>query len=346
MATINFINGKMNKSGEKTTYKTLAGVKRLINYILNPLKTNDLLIGSVLCNVNTAYDEFILTKSMHNKLPVNTVSKSNEVVHFVQSFDVGEIKPEIAKEIADKLANHELFNNFQIVYAVHTDKEHIHTHFVINTVNYEDGYRWHISKHDLQSLKDYSDELCKEYNLSVVNKKNRNENMKSKSYESSGEYRSKKAGRSWKAETLYAGMNAKKVAQCKEEFIEIMNSLGYKVRWEDTRKDITFTNKDGKKINSDKLGYPGKNFTPLTKDALLKQFERNKQAFVNKNETLLFEQERTKSEILKAISKITYEPNNPYPFQDMYHNHASAEGQAMIDKIKELQKGSGLDWER
>lgn len=345
MAVIEFINGKKNKSGERTSYKTLASARRLIDYVLNPLKTNEHLIGGVLCNADTAFDEFILTKSIYNKLPTNTVSKSNQVIHFVQSFDKEEITPEVAKEIADKLVTHDLFKGFQMVYAVHTDKEHIHTHFVINSVNYENGYRWHKSKFDLKDLKDYSDELCKEYNLSVIKKKN-HDNNKSKYHESSGEYRSRQDGRSWKAETLYAGMNAKKVAQSKEEFIEIMNSLGYKVRWEDARKDITFTNKDGKKINSDKLGYPGKNFTPLTKDALLKQFERNKQAFVNKNETLLFEQERTKSEILNAISKLTYEPSNPYPFQDMYHDHASAEGQAMIDKIKELQKGKGLDWER
>ena len=348
MAIIEFISGKKTKNGERITYKSLASMKRLINYIFREDKTKEHLKGGIYCNPNTAYDEFILAKAMHGKLPTETITKSSQVHHFTQSFDKDEISPELAKKIADELLEFELFKGFQIAYATHIDKEHIHTHFAINSVNYETGLRWHISKHDLQRLKDYSDELCEKYNLSVVpkyEKRNRWENRLSR-HLSSGEYRARQEGRSWKAETLHAGMAVKRIAKDREEFIQLMQSFGYTVRWEESRKDITFTNLAGKKINSDKLGFPGKNFTPLTKEALEKQFAINRQVTANKNTTVVVKQEQLRHEILKLAKNLSHDPK-PYPFQNadgMIGN--SLEGQALKDKRKEAEKGRGLDWER
>lgn len=352
MAIIKFINKRENKKGEKITYKTLGSVRRLINYILRDDKTRKDLMGGIFCNPHSAYDEFILTKAMHGKLPVDTVSKSEEVIHFTQSFKVEEITPELAKEIADKLLTHKLFEGFQVVYAVHLDQRHIHTHFAINSVNYENGLRWHISKNDLQSIKDWSNELCIENNLSVLPKMERNRNAKIKPENrlsdpvSYGEYRAKNEGRSWKAEVLHAGMAVRKVARNREEFIELMNKIGYQVRWEDTRKDITFTNHDGKKINSDKLGFPAKNFTPLTKESLEKQFAINRQVEENKNTSIQMEQDQLRHQILKLADSLTKDAN-PYPFQNdsalkPYH----VDGQALKDRIKEAEKGKGFDWEQ
>lgn len=349
VASIEIISGKKNSRGERTTYKTLGSVRRLIHYILREDKTRDHLKGGVYCNPDTAYDECILTKAIHNKLPTDAVSRSNQLSHFVQSFDAEEVTPELAKKIADELLEFKLFEGFQIVYAVHIDTKHIHTHFAINSVNYENGLRWHISSNELQQIKDYSDELCRKYNLSVIPKKdktNQNENRRSR-HMSSGEYRARNEGRSWKAETLYAGLAAKKVARNQEEFIGIMNSFGYQIRWEETRKDITYTTPAGKKINSDKLGFPARNYTPLTKENLEKQFAINRQVEENHNNTVLVEQEQLRHYLLKLANSLTHDNTNPYPFQnsDVLKQY-NLEGQALKDKILESEKGKGIDWER
>lgn len=355
MAIIKFINRNENRHGKKVEYKTLGSVKRLIDYILREDKTNDLLKGGIYCNPDTAYDEFILTKSIHGKLPDGPISKSEEAIHFTQSFKVEELTPELAKKIADELLTHELFKGFQVVYAVHTDQKHIHTHFVINSVNHDDGKRWHISKNDLQAIKDKSNELCREYNLSVLPKMERNrlkgQNTRKENIDrlhepiTQGEYRARRERRSWKVETLYTGMAAREIAKSKEEFIEIMNSFGYSVRWEDSRKDITYTNSDGKKINSDKLGFPDKNFTPLTKEELEKQFALNKQMIRNKNSTVILSQEQLSHQILKLAKTLSYN-ENPYPFQSGMNTGSSDQGQELRDRIKELQKGSGIHWNK
>ncbi len=353
MAIIAFFNRRKNKKGEKLTYKTLGSVRRLINYILQESKTREELMGGLLCNPKTAFEEFVLTKAIYGKLPEGGISKSEEVIHFTQSFKIEEITPELAKEIADKLLTHKLFEGFQIVYAVHTDQKHIHTHFAINSVNYETGLRWHISKNDLQGIKDWSNELCRENNLSILPKMERNRIPKSRTENRlhepvlHGEYRAIKDGRSWKAETLYTGMATKRVSRNREEFIDLMKQFGYEVRWEDSRKDITFTNWEGKKINSDKLGFPSRNFTPLTKEALEKQFAINRQVEENKNHSIQVEQSMLRSQLFKLANTLTHDYNNQYPFQN---NEAFkpfyVEGQALRDRAIESQKGKGLDWER
>lgn len=348
MAVFIPVNGKRNSYKEKISYKTLGSVKRLINYILNPNKTKDALMGGIWCNPDTAYNEFILTKMMHDKLPTEAVSKSNQVFHFVQSFDAEELTPELAKQIADEFLQFRIFNGFQIVYAVHIDTEHIHTHFAINSINYENGLRWHISKYDLKEMQDYSDELCKKYNLSVIQRTElKQENYRDSNLNrhiSSGEYHAKKNYRSWKAETLHAGLAAKKVAKSQDEFKEIMKSLGYEIRWEETRKDITYINLSGKKINSNKLGFPGKGYAPLTKESLEKQFSLNRQANMNGYATIIMEQQLLKQQLLKLAGNISEGNVDRYPFQKDAFVNSKLEGQALKDKINELEKGRGFEW--
>lgn len=346
MAVFIPINGK-KVNNIRRTYKTLGSVKRLINYILNPEKTSVPLTGGIYCNPSTAYDEFVLTKALYGKLPTTIVSNSNQVFHFVQSYDVEELTPATARKIAEELLNCELFKGFQILYAVHTDKEHVHTHFAINSVNYENGLRWHISSYDLKKIQDYSDELCRKYNLSVIQRvaQRPKKNNSIHNSMSSGEYRAIKEGRSWKLEALQAGMAVKKVAKDKREFIELMESLGYKVRWEDSRKDISYTCPEGKKINSDKLGFLKRNFLPLTKESLEKQFAINRQIDINKNTTLLKEQNQLHNQILKLARNLNYQ-DNPYPFQsNLRLQRNRLNGQALKDKMLEAEKGQGIDWE-
>lgn len=352
MAVFKFITGSYQKGRDRpVTHKSLYSVKRLINYILRPDKTLDVLKGGIYCNPDTAYDEFILTKAFHNKLPEKTLSEHNEVIHAMLSFDGQETTPTLARRIAEELLADEKFKGFQILYAVHIDTDDVHVHFAINSVNYETGTRWHHSKPEAEYLIKLANDISKGYGLTDVK-------LKKHSFETDnqrpmargvtqGEHHAKLSGRSWKAETLHAGLAAKKVARSKEDFIEIMEALGYKIRWEDTRKDITFTNRNGKKVNSDKLGFPDRNYTPLTKEALEKQFALNRQVEENVNKTVMIEKDQLQSQILKLAKELANGNVDNYPFQKSNKlKSTDMEGQAIKDKLKELQKGKGLDWER
>lgn len=198
---------------------------------------------------------------MHKK------KKGRQYIHFVQSFREEEnVTEKEVKKIAEKMLEQKKFEGFQVVYAVHNDTKNLHTHFVINTVNIDTGKKWQMSKEDLESMKKYSDKLCKEKNMHVVK-------GKKKERKGRGEYRSKEKGNSYKYELFKEVSRAKKKAGSKKEFIKLMEAKGYKVRWEEERKYITFTTPEGKKVRNNRL-VPSKEFT---KEEMEKIFELNAQ---------------------------------------------------------------------
>lgn len=253
MAAIEFINRKN---------KTYSAMKRVINYVTRHDKTDESLIYTHLCDKDTTYDDFVQVKQMYGK------ESGRQYIHFVQSFSPDEdITPETANEIAQRLITHPVFKGFQILIATHTDTPHIHTHFVINSVNSETGLKWQLSPEELQSIKDYSDELCREYGLNVINN-----DKKEKGHQTGGEYRSKQKGTSWKYEIFLAVTAYMKTATSQEDFINKMNKLGYEVIWDDNRTYVTFISPEGKKCRNKKL-YPPERFT---KENMEKVFEANK----------------------------------------------------------------------
>lgn len=256
MATIEFINRKN---------KTYEALKRVIRYITRADKTEDSLIYGIFCGKDTAYDDFIQVKQMYGK------ETGRQYIHFVQSFSPNEdITPELANEIAQRFISHPRFQGFQILIATHTDTPHIHTHFVLNTVNAETGLKWQLSQENLQQLKDYSDELCREYGLHVIEHE-----TKEKGHQSSGEYRSKQRKTSWKYELFLAVSACMRSAVSREDFIGKMNELGYQVIWEDNRAYVTFITPDGKKCRNKKL-YPPERFT---KKNMERVFAENRKRF-------------------------------------------------------------------
>jgi len=337
MAIIKFVN--KNERGNKVEYKSLGSVKRLINYIYREDKTLEHLKGGVYCNPDSAYDEFVLNKTVYNKCPKTEgeITKNRQAIHLVQSFKIGEVTAELAKQIADEFVTHNEFKGFQIAYAVHIDKAHIHTHFAINTINYEDGYSWNKGREIIPTLQKWNDELCRKYSLSIT--------QKNKEYVKESEKRAIKEGRSWKAETLHCGLQCRKVAKSKEEYISLMQKFGYKVRWEDSRKDITYTTPQGKKINSDKLGVKAQDFYPLTKQALEKQFALNRQVKQNHYKNTEHEYINFAKNLFRFAEKIEKEnAYKDYPFQQQLHS--KLEGEALHERLNELAKGKGLDWEQ
>ena len=341
MAIIEFISGKERPDGSKITYKSLASLKRLIRYIQRPDKTNENLMGGIYCNPQTAYEEFVLTKESYNKCPKleGEITNNRQAIHFAQSYEGWEVTPEKAKEYAYEFLQHEYFKGFQITFAVHTDTNNVHVHYVLNPVNYETGKGWHPGNDMIPELQRWNDELCKKHEISVTRKK--------KDHIKAGEYRATQRGQSWKADTLHCGLECSKVAMNREEFIQLMGKFGYKIRWEDSRKDITYTTPTGKKVNSDKLGYPKHGYTPLTKESLEKQFAINRQIQNNRNKSLINEHENLKNSLLRFAEKIA--KDNSYkdcPFQKQWHAFGKLEGEALKERLAELAKGQGLDWEQ
>jgi hypothetical protein len=296
-------------------------MKRVLAYIINPVKTEPHLIDGYNCDINNAYNQFVLTKRNYNK------ETGRQYIHFTQSFaPYDKVTPEEVKKIAEELLQMEIFKGFEVAYAVHTDKNHLHTHFVVNTVNAETGLKWKQSAEQLQLLKDYSDDLCRKRGLIITYGKKGN-------HKNRGEYRTKDKGQSWKYELYLAIKKVKWCSKSKEDFIINMEKLGYKVDWRDERKYITFTTPSGKKCRNRKL-YPPERFT---KEALLKAFDLNQQRA--KDKELKNRMDLILSLVYMIQSNPDYDTTKNYPLSIL-------EGEALKDEIAELKKGKGLDWDK
>ena len=183
----------------------------------------------------SAFNEMVNTKLQYRK------TGGRQYYHIMQSFHPDEpITPETAHEIALRFAE-ENFPGYEVLVATHVDRHHIHSHFVVNSVNAETGLKFHSDNHEIQRLRDASDKLCLEYGFSVaVPKSKKVKGM------STAEYHVAEKGQSWKLDLAIAIDEAMRYAVSKEHFIELMEMEGYKVKWKDTHKYITYTCPNGK----------------------------------------------------------------------------------------------------
>lgn len=217
-----------------------ANIKRIINYVTQDKKTTADLITGKDCMAESCLEEMLYTKNLYNK------TGGRQYIHIIQSFDPKDnLTPSQVHNAGLKLANS--FNGFQVLVATHIDKEHLHNHFVINSVSFENGYKIQMSKKDLQYLKDYSDKICLEMGASVIPKKDKTNYIKR------NEYRVAERGESWKFKLINAIDLSIAESTCKDDFIKTMNKLGYQVNWTDTRKYITYTTPEGYKCRDNKL---------------------------------------------------------------------------------------------
>lgn len=170
--------------------------------------------------------------------------------HLVQSFSPEEnITPETAHEIALKFAERE-FPEYEVLVATHTDKAHIHSHFIINSVSCENGYKLRPPKDFIAGLRNASDKLCTEYGLSVLKPSTKQKKVQQMS---SKEYRSAVRGESYKMQLAAAIDDAMAAARSKQDFIQLMEAEGYGVVWTDERKYITYITQDGKRCRDRSL---------------------------------------------------------------------------------------------
>lgn len=169
--------------------------------------------------------------------------------HYVQSFSpdeviTGEQAHQLAKEFAAKA-----WPDSEVLIATHLDAEHIHTHFIVNAVCWETGKMLRQGPNTLRSLRQLSDELCLKHGFSVLpqQKKKQSQGMGTR------EYRSAAKGESWKFRLMNTIDQCMQFAASKEEFISLMESEGYQVRWTASRKNITYTTPQGMKCRDDRL---------------------------------------------------------------------------------------------
>jgi len=246
-----------------------ASVGKAINYVTKKEKTTDKLITGINCSPKTAIDQMKVTKMIWGK------TDGRQYKHYVQSFAPGEnLTPKTAHEIAKKLCESDSrFEGHEVLIATHRDKDHIHSHFIVNSVNFETGKKIQCGPKDLQAMKDRSDEICREYGLSITKKTNEINATKSGKYKALEKAESDSGYKSYLLECFRAVFRVKKKATSRESFIELMKSDGYAVNWSDTRKYVTFTDNAGNKIRNSNLE---KTFQePLSKGDLENEFTSN-----------------------------------------------------------------------
>ncbi len=244
MAILHFINSK--------SQQTLKGMLFVLRYTMQDKKTvaadGNKYVSGVNCTPIFAYTEFNNTKKLYGK------TDGRLYYHLVQSFSTQEnISPWTAHEIALRFAEESsMFNGYEIVVSTHIDRDHIHSHFVMNSVNAETGKKFHINEKDIRELMKISDSICCEYGLSVIEPAPESQRAKPMS---DREYRSAEKGQSWKIRLEATISNAMEIASTKEHFIMLMEAEGYGVKWTDTRKNITYTTPEGKSCRDNKLHY-------------------------------------------------------------------------------------------
>ena len=221
------------------------GGKRSLEYICRDDKTDGKKYVTALnCSLPTAYQEFKNTREMYNK------TDGVRYYHFVQSHPSGyEIEPALAHKIAVEFAER-AFKGHEVVVATHTDADHIHSHFILNAVNADTGLKYHSNKFTLQELRQLSDEICQKYGVTTLKQP---ELGKQTNGVTTGEYRCAMRQESWKmnlSNTIDAVM---KRAKSKKQFRFYMKQYGYDVKWEDSRKYITYTCPNGRRCRDNKL---------------------------------------------------------------------------------------------
>ena len=239
MATVTFIKYKRQTGG------TLRSVAQYVSQAKKTVaQTGHPLTSGLNCTPRLAAQEFIATRTTHRKdSPV-------WFYHYVQSFSPEEkITGEQAHRLAKEFAARAWPDN-EVLITTHLDAAHFHTHFIVNSVCYGTGRMLRQEPGTLHALRQMSDELCMKYGFSVLPReqgKNRTHGMDGR------EYRSAAKGESWKFRLIATIDQCMRYASDKEEFIALMQSDGYGVRWTDSRKSITYTTPQGMKCRDDRL---------------------------------------------------------------------------------------------
>ena len=232
-----------------TKIKAIRGtLSKAIAYILNPEKTDEkLLVSSYGCASETAAREFEWTRKIAEQkgmTPVRIIAR-----HVIQSFEIGEVTPELAHEIGKQFADEILGGKYEYVLTTHIDKDHVHNHLIFNAVDFVDYHAYKSYKRIYYDMREVSDRLCKENGLSVI-PPSQNKGMGYK------EYTEAKRGTSWKQKLKQTIDRLVITAKDYDDFLRLMQEAGYEIK---TGKYISFRAKGQERFTRSKT--IGENYT-------------------------------------------------------------------------------------
>ena len=223
-------------------------MSKAIAYILNPEKTDEkLLVSSYGCASETAAREFEWTRKIAEQKGMNPVRIIAR--HVIQSFEIGEVTPELAHEIGKQFADETLGGKYEYVLTTHIDKDHVHNHLIFNAVDFVDYHAYKSYKRIYYDMREVSDRLCKENGLSVI-PPSQNKGMGYK------EYTEAKRGTSWKQKLKQTIDRIVITAKDYDDFLRLMQEAGYEIK---TGKYISFRAKGQERFTRSKT--IGENYT-------------------------------------------------------------------------------------
>ena len=276
MATVTYIKEKKQH---------LSAMRGVMRYCMHHTKTWDeqsqqYLISGINCRGVNSILEFETTKAAHGKMD------GTNFYQYVQSFADWEIiTPQQAHDVAREFAAR-AWPGMEVLVTTHCDTDNVHSHFVINSVSYETGLKLRQNPNTLIDLRQISDQICQAHHLSVLPQKSKKQSKGM----SAREYRSAAKGESWKFRLINTIDDCMRFAGSREEFIALMKSEGYAVRWEASRKSITYTTPDGMKCRDNKL-----HEDKYLKEAMEYEFRIRKQLTAQENAAGVETDESTES---------------------------------------------------
>lgn len=232
-----------------TKIKAIRGtLSKAIAYILNPEKTDEkLLVSSYGCASETAAREFEWTRKIAEQKGMNPVRIIAR--HVIQSFEIGEVTPELAHEIGKQFADEILGGKYEYVLTTHIDKDHVHNHLIFNAVDFVNYHAYKSYKRIYYDMREVSDRLCKENGLSVI-PPSQNKGM------GYNEYTEAKRGTSWKQKLKQTIDRLVITAKDYDDFLRLMQEAGYEIK---TGKYISFRAKGQERFTRSKT--IGENYT-------------------------------------------------------------------------------------
>ncbi len=220
----------------------MKSVMRYVSQVSKTLWNGQQLVSGIGCQPETVFDEFLSTKLLHHK------DGGVMFYHMVQSFPKGaNIDPRAAHEATRRLAGY--FEGCEVLVCTHVDREHIHSHCIINSVNFETGKKVHMADEQIQELRVCNDQICEELGLPKFQK---DEQRQARGM-SNAEYYTASKGESWKFELMQVIDECMRCAGNREEFLVLLRSEGYDAAWTSSRKNITYVTPDGRKCRDSKL---------------------------------------------------------------------------------------------
>ncbi|MDV5062661.1 relaxase/mobilization nuclease domain-containing protein [Veillonella sp. YH-vei2232] len=228
-------------------------LKKAIDYICNGDKTDDeIYVTTHLCSRENAHKEFELTKKQFN-------SRTKTLAHhLIQSFVPEEVSFEEAHRVGIELCENILEGKYEYVLATHIDKDHIHNHIIFNSIDVEEGKVYHSYYGSYMNIRNQSDRLCKEHNLSVIDLETQREinEIKRRKFVSWHDWNESKKGSSYKSRLQFDIDRSIQKSVDWQDFLSKMESYGYEIKF---GKHIAFRSNNQQRFTRAKT--IGENYT-------------------------------------------------------------------------------------